>query len=261
MHTMLKRGIGLLIGSAIVAGVLAASGVQAQEPQLSQDGPAPAVVASPDATRKFINYQGQLFNPATGGGTINNGTYTFVFSLYRDENGSNRLWSEQQTLTTNRDGTFNALLGSVNELTDSIFTGEEIFLGVAINGQEARPLQIISYVPYAWWARNADKLSGYGAGDFTKALATGFIDGGCNKVSGNSGWGSSRQLVAGASVCVVDISGVDFNHRNFSTQVTPSCDAPVFVGTGSSQGDLVIDIWDRFGNRTQCQLSFAIFAP
>ena len=80
-------------------------------------------------------------------------------------------------------------------------------------------------------------------------------------MSGTNGWRSYRDLVAGAYVCVIDVSGVDINHRNFSTQVTPSCNAPVFVGTGSSLGDLVIDVWDRFGNRTQCELSFSIFAP
>lgn len=261
MHNILKRGIGLLLGAAIVAAVSTASGVLAQEPELRQGNVGPAVVDAPDSTRKYINYQGQLFNPATGGQPIGGGTYTFGFTLYRDEGGTNALWTEQQALTTNPDGTFNALLGSVVELTDGIFSGEEIFLGVAINGQEARPLQIISYVPYAWWARNADKLSGFGASDFTKTLATGFIDGNCNKVSGTSGWSSYRDLVAGAYVCIVDIGGVDFNHRNYSTQVTPSCNAPVFVGTGSSQGDLVIDIWDRFGNRTQCDVAFAVLVP
>lgn len=261
MHTYFKRGIGLLLGAAVMSGILTASGVQAQEPQLKQGGPAPSIVESPDQTRKYINYQGQLFNPGAGGAPIGGSVFTFRFTLYRDEGGTSQLWSEQQTLTTNPDGTFNALLGSVVTLRDDIFSGEEIFLGVAINGQESRPLQIISYVPYAWWARNADKLSGFGAGDFTKALATGFIDGNCNKVSGTSGWRSYRDLVGGAFVCIIDIDGVDFNHRSYSAQVTPSCNAPVFVGTGSSLGDMIIDIWDRFGNRAQCDVAFAIFAP
>ena len=80
-----------------------------------------------------------------------------------------RIWAEDQTILTNPDGTFNAELGQFVELTDSMFTGEEMFLGVSINGQEARPLQIISYVPYAWWSRNADKLNGFGSSDFTRA--------------------------------------------------------------------------------------------
>ncbi len=261
MGTMMKRGIGLLLGAAIVAGVLTASGVQAQEPQVRQDGPAPAVVDAPDATRKYINYQGQLFNPGAGGQPIPGATYTMRFSLYRDENGTTRLWAEDQTIQTNQDGTFNAELGSVIELTDSIFTGEEIFLGVSINGQETRPLQIISYVPYAWWARNADKLNGFGSSDFSRTLAVGFIDSNCNRVSGTNGWRSYRDLVAGAWVCVVDFDGTEYNHRSFPTQVTPSCNAPVFVGTGSSVGDMVIDVWDRFGNRSQCDVSFSVFIP
>ena len=173
MHTILKRGIGLLLGAAIVAGILTASGAQAQEPQLRPGPAGPAIVEAPDATRKFINYQGQLFNPGAGGAPIGGTAFQVGFALYRSENGGSPIWSEQQSITTNPDGTFNALLGSVVELTDGIFNGEELFLGVAINGQESRPLQIISYVPYAWWARNADKLSGFGASDFTKALAFG----------------------------------------------------------------------------------------
>jgi hypothetical protein len=261
MHNILKRGIGLLLGVAIVAGILTASGAQAQEPELRHGGLMPAVVEAPDATRKFINYQGQLFNPGAGSIPIGNTAYQFRFTLYRDENGTNTIWSEPQSITTNPDGTFNALLGSVVELTDSMFTGDEMFLGVAINGQEARPLQIISYVPYAWWSRNADQLSGFGASDFTKALAFGFIDGNCNRVSGTGGWRSYRDLVAGAFVCIVDFDGLDYNHRSYSSVVTPSCNSPVFVGTGSSQGDMIIDIWDRFGNRSQCDASFAVFVP
>ena len=68
-------------------------------------------------------------------------------------------------------------------------------------------------------------------------------------------------MVGNAYVCIIDFDGVDFNHRSFSSQVTPSCNAPIFVGTGSSQGDMIIDIWDRFGNRSQCDVSFAVFAP
>ena len=260
MHTTMKRTIGLLLGVAIIAGILTASGAQAQEPVVKQGTVAPAIIDSPDSTRKLINYQGQLFNPNTNGSPIGSTTYSFKFTLYRDQGGAQPLWSETQTLTTNPDGTFNSLLGSAVGLNDSIFSGEEIFLGVAINGQESRPLQIISYVPYAWWARNADKLRGFGASDFTRALATGFIDGNCNKQSGTGSWRSYRDLVAGAYVCVIDFDGLDYNHRSYSSQVTPSCNAPIFVGTGSSNGDMIIDIWDRFGNRSQCDLSFAIFA-
>lgn len=261
MYNTLKRVTGLLLVVAILAGIMSASGAHAQEPVVKQGTIAPAIVDSTDNTRKFINYQGQLFNPNANGVPIGGDTFNFTFTLYRDENGTSPLWSETQRLTTNPDGTFNALLGSVNLLSDSIFSGDELFLGVAINGQESRPLQIITYVPYAWWARDADKLSGFGASDFTKALAFGFIDGNCNKISGTSGWRSYRDLVGGAFVCVVDIDGVDFNHRSFSTLVTPSCNAPIFVGTGSSLGDLVIDVWDRFGNRSQCDVAFSIFRP
>ena len=142
-----------------------------------------------------------------------------------------------------------------------MFSGSEIFLGVSINGQESRPLQIISYVPYAWWSRNSGKLAGYGQQDFPKSIAQGFLDSNCNKVSGSKGWSSYRDLVAGAWVCIVDIDGVNYNHRNYATMVTPSCARAIMTGTGSSEGDMVIDVFDRYGNRTQCELSFAVLAP
>jgi len=259
MRTTVRRGLQFVLGAAIVAAILTASGVQAQEPQVKNGQIAPAVVDSVDATRKFINYQGQLFNPGTGSTPIGSTPFNMGFALYRDENGSTLLWSENQSITTNPDGTFNALLGSINPLSDSIFTGEEIFLGVSVNGQGTSPLQLVSYVPYAWWSRNADKLNGFGASDFTRSLAAGFVDSNCN--GSGSGWRAYRDFVSGAYVCLVDISGVDFNHRNFAAQVTPSCARPVMVGTGSSQGDMIIDIWDRYGNRTQCDVSFAIIIP
>ncbi len=261
MNSPLKRVPILILAVILLAGTMTSSGVHAQEPVIQNGTISPATTDATDATRKYINYQGQLFDPNNNSQPLGGATYTFKFTMYRDENGTQPLWSEQTTLTTNPDGTFNWMLGQLVGLSDSTFDGEEIFLGVSINGQEQRPLQIISYVPYAWWSRNSDKLSGYGASDFTRIVAGGFIDGNCNKVSGNSGWSSYRDLVAGAYVCIVDISGVNYNHRSFSSQVTPSCASPVFVGTGSSEGDMVIDVWDRYGNRSQCELSFAVFQP
>ncbi|MEO0116994.1 MAG: hypothetical protein ABIK97_05600, partial [candidate division WOR-3 bacterium] len=59
----------------------------------------------------LINYQGKLTNAA---GQPQQGTFNMVFSIYDTETGGSALWEESQTVTTDAQGLFNVLLGSVN---------------------------------------------------------------------------------------------------------------------------------------------------
>jgi hypothetical protein len=263
MHAIARQLLSLGLGAALTAVILITARVFAQTPGEPTD---PADVATPEiapatvstinaGAAHFINYQGQLFNPSTGQ-PLGSAVVNLTFRLYGDPNGNQQLWQENKSLTTNPDGTFNTELGSFVSFNLDTFDGRELYLGVAVNGQETRPLQRITYVPYAFWARNADKLSGFGSSEFAKIIAYGFVDDDGDFESGR-GFDSERDNVGGVEVYVIDFDNEnDYNKRDFTTIVTPACNRPVFVGTGSSDGDLIVDIWDSAGNRTECEFQF-----
>ncbi|HXF62229.1 MAG TPA: hypothetical protein VNK95_11470, partial [Caldilineaceae bacterium] len=233
--------------------VMVATGAQAQEPS-APTGEAELVTIAAGAPH-WIHYQGQLFNPNTNQ-PLANQAFNARFTLYNDRNGQSVAWRENKTITTNVDGLFNTQLGDTTALNLSIFDGRELYLGVAINNEEPRPLQPIVYVPYAIWSRNADSLGGFGERDFAKIIAYGFVDDDGGRESGR-GFNSFRAVVGGATVYVIDFDDIDdYDYREYTTLVTPACARPVMVGTGSSEGDLVVDIWDQNGNRTQCHFQF-----
>jgi hypothetical protein len=106
-----------------------------------------------------------LFNPNTNQ-PLANQSFTVRFALYGDANGTNAVWSEQKTITTNVDGMFNTQLGDTTSFNLGLFDGRELYLEIAVNNEAARPLQPFTYVPYAFWARNADGLEGFNSVDF-----------------------------------------------------------------------------------------------
>lgn len=257
MHSILRQGMGMALGALLMAAILTVAQAQAQQP-VAVEGTADVVTPAANAPYT-IHYQGQLFNPNTGR-PLSNGTFTAVFTLHANASGNSAVWGEQKTITTDIDGIFNTQLGDTVGFNPGLFDGRELYLEISIDGEATRPLQPLTYVPYALWARtsaNADRLQGFSAGDFAKIVAYGFVDAGGRRESG-SNFNSSRGTAKGQSVYIIDINGVDYHFREYTTLVTPACSdpAPVFVGTGSSEGDLVVDIWDIHGNRTTCNFQF-----
>lgn len=259
MHGFLRQGLGVVFGALILAAVLTLS--RAHQPVVAVGS---AQVVAPAANAPFtIHYQGQLFNPSTGR-PLADQSYTIRFTIFGDADGNSPLWGEEKSIRTNLDGLFNTQLGSRVGFNLGIFDGRELYLEVAVDNEATRPLQPLTYVPYALWARsagsagsanNADRLDGFDSADFAKIVAYGFVDEGGGRRSGRN-FNSSRGPVAGQTVYLIDISGVDYSFRDYTTLVTPACARPVMVGTGSSQGDLIVDIWDQNGNRTTCNFQF-----
>ena len=259
MHSiLLRQGVGMALGALLMAAVLTVTQAHAQEP-VSAAGTAEVVTPAADAPYT-IHYQGQLFNPNTGS-PLSNRTFTALFALHANASGNSAVWGEQKTITTDIDGLFNTQLGDTIGFNLGLFDGRELYLEISIDGEATRPLQPLTYVPYALWARtaaNADRLQGFSAGDFAKIVAYGFVDASGSRESG-SNFNSFRDTVRGQRVYLIDIGGVDYHFRDYTTLVTPACSdpaAPVFVGTGSSEGDLVVDMWDINGNRTTCNFQF-----
>jgi hypothetical protein len=206
--------------------------------------------------RRVINYQGQVYNP-TGGAPYANAGLNFSFRLYNNPAGTNQVFREDLHIVTNADGFFSAQVGITGGFNNvnSIFNGQELYLRVYINEQELSPLQPITFVPYAFWAVHAGELEGYKAADFTKIVSYGVVNADGSRKSGHN-FNSSIQNVAGANVLVIDIGGINHSVDDYTTIITPACASPAITGIGTSQGDLVVDIWDQSGNRIQCTIQF-----
>jgi hypothetical protein len=120
---------------------------------------------SPPASASVPNLlteQGRLLDASN---TPLTGSATLVFSVYNAATGGTALWTETQTVTLDG-GYFSARLGEVTSLPVDLFTGAELFLGVAVNADaEMTPRQTLDSVPYALVADNA-------VGDITPTSVT-----------------------------------------------------------------------------------------
>jgi hypothetical protein len=67
---------------------------------------------------KLVNYQGRLTNAS---GTPLAGTYSVQFTIYDAPSVGNSKWTETQNVTTDANGLFAVLLGSITSLRDTVF--------------------------------------------------------------------------------------------------------------------------------------------
>lgn len=109
---------------------------------------------------QMINYQGKITTPE---GALIDTTIPMTFAIYTDSIGTDSLWSETQASVVVQKGIFSVLLGSVNPIPDSVFSGEVRYLGVKAGGDaEMTPRKPIVSTGYAY---NSDMLDGRNAGN------------------------------------------------------------------------------------------------
>jgi Chaperone of endosialidase len=145
----------------------------------------------------LINYQGFLTD--TAGDPVADASYPVVFTIY--DAFFTSVWTEPQNVTTTN-GLFTVLLGSVNPIHDTVFTGKTRYLGIAVNGDpEITPRTALVSVPYAHRVSTVDSASG---GNINSKVSIGlmhdnsgddaFTAGYHNEASGSRsvalGWGS-----------------------------------------------------------------------
>ena len=107
------------------------------------------------------------------------GDYEVAFAIYVDADGQERIWEETQTVSFN-DGLFTAYLGS-NVAMDTWFFRDypQVYLGVAIGGDEEMDLMTIASAPYAAYAEYAgtasdsEQLAGQGPEAYTYQAGAG----------------------------------------------------------------------------------------
>lgn len=159
---MKRGGIIILAGALGLVALLLAGSAGAFPPERpSAQGGAPPL----------ISYQGQLTDPSTGD-PVADGDYSMTFKIYDAESEGTEVWSETRTVAVSG-GLFNVLLGSVNPLSASHFSGPDRWLEVKVGSDEPMtPRQRIASVPYALQAQeavNADTVDGQDASAFATA--------------------------------------------------------------------------------------------
>ena len=108
-----------------------------------------------------VNYQGRLTD--SSGNPVADGTYSMTFKIYNIESGdsgipcgdegANCLWEETQSVET-KNGLFNAMLGSVNPVTATIFSEANRWLGITVESDsEMTPRQKFASSAYALKAK------------------------------------------------------------------------------------------------------------
>jgi hypothetical protein len=100
------------------------------------------------------------------------GTVGVTFSLYQGQQGGAPLWLETQNVQPDKTGHYSVGLGSTSAqgLPASVFaSGEARWLGVQAQGQEERPRVLLTSVPYALKALDAQTIGGQPASAFMLA--------------------------------------------------------------------------------------------
>ena len=122
---------------------------------------------------KMINFQGRLTDAS--GKFVSDGNYSLTFKIYSDSSGGSSKWSETQTVAVSK-GLFNATLGVLTPIPDSIFNYSNAWLGIQVGADpEMTPRQRLSSLGYSYrgakadtsnYSKDSDKLDGLHASDF-----------------------------------------------------------------------------------------------
>lgn len=105
----------------------------------------------------LIDYQGFLSDES---GLPITDTLSIGFAISSSNNRSTVLWGEIQYGIVVRNGLFAVTLGSVNAIEDSVFNGDERWLGITVNGTELSPLTRIVSMPYSLRVNTIDGATG-----------------------------------------------------------------------------------------------------
>ncbi len=126
---------------------------------IAQPPEEPSLAVLPTLPPNLISFQGRLTNSV---GTPIHATVSATFQIYSASTGGTPLWTENKNISTNQDGIFTTMMGSVNPINPNIFAENvNLWLGITIGTDaEMTPRQQIATVGYAY---NARFLQGYPA--------------------------------------------------------------------------------------------------
>jgi len=106
------------------------------------------------ATPQLVNYQGQLTD---GVGNPLDTTISMMFSIYDVSTNGSPLWAETQPNVVVSSGVFSVILGSVTDLSSTVFNDAPRYLGVKVgNDAELSPRTTITASPYSYKAGSVE---------------------------------------------------------------------------------------------------------
>lgn len=122
----------------------------------------PQIALAADGINKQINFQGKVVN--SNGTNVTDGSYDFTFKIYSTSSGGSPIWTETRTGGNQvpvSAGIFRVSLGSVNALPGSVnFNSDSLYLGIEFNGDgEMTPRVRFAAVPYAFNAAQVNGLT------------------------------------------------------------------------------------------------------
>jgi hypothetical protein len=121
---------------------------------------------------RVVKFSGTLVD---GGGKPLTGVAGVTFSLYEEPDGGAPIWMETQNVQADGNGHYTAMLGSTRNdgIPAEVFaSGQGRWLGVQPQGETERPRVLLTSVPYALKAVDAETLGGLPASAFALAGTT-----------------------------------------------------------------------------------------
>jgi len=96
---------------------------------------------------KMINYQGRLTNNT---GNALDTIVSITFTIYDDSLSGTEWWTEIQDSVDVSNGLFNVQLGSVNPISDTLFSEDVRWLEISVGGELILPRTRLITVPYSY---------------------------------------------------------------------------------------------------------------
>lgn len=134
--------------------------------QATADQALVAQVAEQGSVPKLVKFSGVLRD--ADGKPVTTST-NLTFAVYRTQDDMSALWMETRAVWPDAEGRYTVLLGATKSegIDSSIFaSGEARYVGVQIEGQPELARMLMVSVPYALKAADAERLAGFGIGDF-----------------------------------------------------------------------------------------------
>jgi hypothetical protein len=261
MQRLVGQSAALMVGGAIAILILTSLRVGAQWDVSAQPATADQtsnVIDAALAVQPNLQYQGVLLDAANT--PKPDGDYSIIFRLYDAATDGAVVWQETQSVIVSG-GFFSVSLGQAQSIPSNIFDNKQLFLGVQVGDEsEMSPRQQLAVSPYAFWSYSAKVAE---EADATNRLrqfrAYGIVNEDGSKHRGFN-FTSNRQTIDGELTYRIDISGENYNLNDYVTTVTvvknAECPGPVIAMTGSTDGDLLVDLFQPNGGRAYCKFHF-----
>jgi hypothetical protein len=144
--------------------LIGAASTHAQTAAVSR--PTPIAASAPTAVPTLVPYAGVALDRS---GNALSGDNAVTFLIFKEEQGGEPLWVETQTVAVDAAGRYDVQLGAGSPAglaTTTFASGEGRWLEVQIAGQPVQARVLLSSVPYAMKAAEAETLGGFSAQNF-----------------------------------------------------------------------------------------------